>query len=326
LKIVHDFSGETPDGVVQYIQKSFDVINDESSNHVLMNGYMCLWNEELKDQYKDYERKSLLALWTPCEFFENPPKRLDQLTEAYSYFDDIFCVCPYSCDYFNSLFGTNRFKYIPYPYTNYSVADPIEINKGVDVCYFGGLHLGVHHDSVKAIGSLSHKFLTKNPNDRHLATHFDIPTEYKLKEVSRCKVSLNFNILQLNEKMVYEVTRSYPQKNEAFAWLPHKIAPQFKVRVHESASCGSLILCLKDPWNVIEDFYTPGTEFCYFSDPSELPELIKLIHDDWSYYSEIARRGYERSKSYTVEKLATFMKTLDPRLVTWKKGKKYLDV
>ena len=63
---------------------------------------------------------------------------------------------------------------------------------------------------------------------------------------------------------------------QAFDLFDEGIMPQFKVRTHEITSSKSLMLVKKDPWNLIEDFYTPGKEFVYFED---FEELRDLIHD-----------------------------------------------
>ena len=68
MKIVSNFKGDCDWCVVPYMHKSLLPFNDDDSDEVLMNGVEWIFDNEIKKPYKDYKRKALLALWSPCEF------------------------------------------------------------------------------------------------------------------------------------------------------------------------------------------------------------------------------------------------------------------
>ena len=105
--------------------------------------------------------------------------------------------------------------------------------------------------------------------------------------------------------------------NEAFNNWDINIMPQFKVRTHEIATCKSLILCFKDPWNLIEDFYEPDIDFIYFSNFEELDELLIDIDKNFTKYQPIIENAYNKVKNYSVEKIFEYIKTNDDSLITW---------
>ena len=91
MKIVSNFNGDAEWGVVPYIHKSLLKFNGSSCTEVLMNGVEWIYNDEIKKLYKDYKRKSLLALWSPCEF---TGKKDYYHFEHYDFFDDVFLCVP----------------------------------------------------------------------------------------------------------------------------------------------------------------------------------------------------------------------------------------
>ena len=65
---------------------------------------------------------------------------------------------------------------------------------------------------------------------------------------------------------------------------------------------------MRDPWNVIEDFYDKD-EFVYFDDVEELPQKINDILNNWSDYQDMIEKAYKRSLNYTTENLIKQIKT-----------------
>ena len=93
-------------------------------------------------------------------------------------------------------------------------------------------------------------FLTKEDHYKLYCTHVFLPNDEKLKELSKCRSSLSFN-------MIYMSPASKKNNFQAFERFDEGIMPQFKVRTFEIASCKSLLLVKKDPWNLVEDFFEP---------------------------------------------------------------------
>ena len=68
MKTVYDWSHDCTWGVVPYVQESLDLLNEDTSDSVIMNGAAWLYEKDLRDKFKDYKRRCLLAFWSPCEF------------------------------------------------------------------------------------------------------------------------------------------------------------------------------------------------------------------------------------------------------------------
>ena len=78
--------------------------------------------------------------------------------------------------------------------------------------------------------------------------------------------------------------------------------PQIKSRVFEAAFNKSLILCLKDPWNIIEMFFKPETEFIYFENEIDLAEKILYIKNNYKEFEHIIENAYQKAiNNYTTQ-------------------------
>jgi hypothetical protein len=329
MKIAYDFSRfECEWGVVPYMNQDLLLHNDEDSDCVLFNGAAALYDKPFREEYRDYRRRCLLALWSPCEMIEEPNK---YHFDSFEFFTDVYCVCPFTCHFMNQFFKENKFKYIPYPFTNHTIT-----HDGVYdslVSWFGGCHGEDHQKGIDTIRNHSHKYITSRRNvgplgmnyrEREYPTHVDISTEDKLIEVSRCRSSLTFNKLYLGDAWG---TISHCRNegsfldgnlyNKAFDHFDEKIMPQFKVRTHEIASCKSLILAHKDPWNLIEDFYTADEDFIYFDNFEELDSILKEMEKDPLLYADVAENGFHKSQMYSVDKIYEYIRTEDESLITW---------
>jgi hypothetical protein len=309
MKIVNDFSGDYTLGLTPYINKSFENINDEE-DLIIFNGFHTLENRPLLNRYTDAKRRCLINVWSPCEFAQ--PFNM----EAYRYFTEVYCVCKYTCKIANKYFQEEKFIYFPFAFTNYSSTH--NDTKEHDVCYFGGIHVPEQDKALFALKKFNHQFFSFGPHGSHATSaNKIISTEDKLKAVSKCKISLCYNWISVENKHKKNLSANGFNHPAFYGSHGSHIAPQFKVRVHESASCGSLILCRKDEWKLIEDFYTENKEFVYFENEDELPEKIKDITENWDKYKTIAQNGYKRSQQYTIENFYPFMKTKDKSLITW---------
>ena len=313
MKIVSDWSHDCNWGVVPYVQKSLDKYSEEGSDSVLMNGAAWLYEKSLREKYKDYKRRCLLAFWSPCEF--TAQKDFYHL-DAYSFFTEVYCVCPFTCKFMNDYFGYEKFKYFPYMFTNRSVTE--YGNYDADCSWMGSIHGQDHISAIEVISKFKYKFLTSqrntwmhHPYEYNKATHVFLPNDDKLKELSKCKSSLSFN-------MIYMSPASKKNNFKAFEFFDQGIMPQFKVRTFEIASCKSLLIVKKDPWNLVEDFFEPGKEFVYFENFTELEEIINDVSKNFERYQPIVDAAYERCKDYTVESVLPYIKQDDKNLITWR--------
>jgi spore maturation protein CgeB len=104
------------------------------------------------------------------------------------------------------------------------------------------------------------------------------------------------------------------ENNHAFSLVPRPhqlwqrltkrnvVVPQLKSRVFEAAFGRSLILCKRDPFNVIERYFEPGKEFVYY-DEGRFKETVKEILANYQNYEPIIERAYKRAiENYTTAK------------------------
>jgi hypothetical protein len=319
MKIIKNFDGDALWGIIPYIQTIFDKFNNDESEDAFFNGVHFIYNKNLREQYSKYNRRVLFAHWSPCEFLG---KKDYHFFDAYDFFTEVYCVCPFTCKFMNNYYGYEKFIYIPYPFTNYSVSD---FGNYDSVCsWFGSIHGNDHIKAIEHISKHKYKFITSqlntwmmHPYEFNKCTHVNLTTDNKLIEVSKSKSSLTFNKLYMNGSSMNN--RYYNNiENESFKYFNKGIMPQFKVRTHEIATCKSLILAHKDEWDLIEDFYEPNKDFIYFKNFEELDYLLNDIDINFEKYTPIIENAFEKVKNYSVENIFNFIKTKDKSLITWK--------
>ncbi len=336
MKIVHGMSQDMLTNMENYfawgggvyVIKDLLQKSNEDSDHVLMVTLDCARKDSIKEQYQHYKTKSLITEWTPCEFAEIPSRNLTHVLKDYEYFDNVYCICPYSCKYLNNLYGYNKFKYAPCWFTNYTVQNPFEIEKDTDICYVGGIHLIAHAQAIDVMSNYKYKFLTLgtcgHPDIDKYRTHQKLLTSEKYYQMVTCRISLNINMIDFRQHHINMLMSDHDivQKHRAFNNIYSGTAPQFKMRVHESASVGALILCKRDNWNIIEDFYEEGKEFIYYDESEELHDIIKDVRENWNNkYKQITKNAYNRYLQYTTDNLWDYIKTSDKNLITWNTDK-----
>lgn len=319
MKVIRNFGGDAEWGVLPYLQNTLNSLSDESSEDVFFNGVQFIDDISLLEPYKDYRRKVLFAHWSPCEFMTRDGY---YYLDAYEFFTEVYCVCPFTCAFMNKHYGYEKFKYIPYPYTNYSVDTFYQYDS--TICWFGSIHGKDHIDAIDVMSNFNYKFITSqqntwmhHPYEYQKCTHVGLTTPDKLKEVSKTRASLTFNKLYVSPNTRYNPGFEN-NKLRAFDYFQYGILPQFKVRTHEIATCKSLILCHRDPWNLIEDFYESGKHFVYFDTFGELTDILHDIEINFDRYYPIIENAYNEVKKYSVENIFEYIKTDNKSLINWR--------
>ncbi|MAL45781.1 MAG: hypothetical protein CME98_17465 [Hyphomonas sp.] len=313
MRVKHDWSHDASWGVVPYVQESLAALSDEESNHILLNGAAWLYDRNLREKYKDYDRRCLLAFWSPCEFTS---KTNFYHFDDYDFFTEVYCVCPFTCKFMNEHYGYEKFKYIPYMFTNRSVTEYGQYD--ADCSWMGSIHGRDHVRAIEVMSKFKYKFMTSqkntwmhHPYEYQKCTHVMLPNDLKLQELSKCRSSLSFN-------MIYMSPASRKNNFDAFERFDEGIMPQFKVRTFEIASCKSLLLVKKDPWNLVEDFFEPGKDFIYFENFNELQAIIEDVSKNFESYQGVIESAFNRVQDYTVEKIYEYIKQNDNNLITWR--------
>lgn len=245
--------------------------------------------------------------------FEEPNKffRGENFASYDPDFYRIFTLCPYTADYLNQLQGVERRVPIFFPFDEKAI--PAISKKDVDIIYTGHIIAKPIYRDIKKISKFNYR-LVSNSRDR-LVTDFSIGYHEKINLISRSKITLVHNLLYPTFQHIREVWK-YPdwQNNLAFKCLPNSsswpkfflnrknmVVPQLKSRVFEAAFSRSLILCKRDPFNVIEKYFEPNKEFIYFEEGG-LEDAVKNILENYEQYLPVIESAYLKAVDlYTIE-------------------------
>ncbi len=245
--------------------------------------------------------------------FEEPNKFfINENFDSYDYdFYKVLTLCPYTATYLNRLQGELRRVPIFFPF-NYSHT-PIITEKKYDVIYTG--HIVSQHvlKDLKTISRFNYRLVS---NSKHaLVTNRGVDYNEKLTLISQSRITLVHNLLYPTFRHLRNIW-NYPewQNNLAFSELPPPwrmarfftnrsamVVPQLKSRAFEAAFSRSLILCKRDPFNIIEKYFEPEKEFIYF-DEGCLSEAVARILQSYGDYQPVIDRAFERAKKeYTTD-------------------------
>tara|TARA_R110001592_G_scaffold321570_3_gene600149 strand:- start:3388 stop:4338 length:951 start_codon:yes stop_codon:yes gene_type:complete len=306
MLILEDLSAEVPDtNSFHWNFKKFSSGNDKK---VLMYGYNSSNNTKFHDQTNGY-KKIYFNNWAPCEFAQSKDHNNKISLDYDNKFNIIYSICPYSSAWLNKLQSEREYRYIFYPFCETLI--PATNIKEYDVIYHGGIHCKHHVDCLKTMRNFNYRYCSMtnyiNPLTRfHLsyATNTNLSFKDKINLVAASKVSVCYNFVDVKDSH-REIIKKLPnyKHNEAFAYINDKqIMPQFKTRFHEAAISRTINLVMRDDWNVIEDFYSPGEDFIYFDDKDDLKNKINMIVNDWDNYQSIVENAYQKSLNYTTKK------------------------
>lgn len=150
---------------------------------------------------------------------------------------------------------------------------------------------------------------------RKYITESNIPHLEKWNVMAQTKITITHSIVVCPSASLKNVYKAEGwQDNKAFSMLPKQkfwspirefvntlrgktyLVPQLKSRAFEAALCRSLILCRRDPWNVIEKFFEPDKEFVYY-ESGKLEEKIREILANWKKYEPIIENAHRKYMS-----------------------------
>lgn len=221
-------------------------------------------------------------------------------------FYKVFTLCPYTAEYLNIQQGVDRRVPIFFPFNEQYI--PARQKKEIDIIYTG--HIVSKHvlRDLKTISQFNYRLVS---NSKHsLVTNKGASYEDKIDLISKSRVTLVHNLLYPRFYHLINIWRySNWRDNKAFSQLPSPlnaaqffinrsgmVVPQLKSRVFEAAFARSLILCKRDPFNVIERFFEPDKEFIYYEE-GQLTSTLSKILADYDMYQPIVERAFERAQS-----------------------------
>ena len=193
---------------------------------------------------------------------------MDSTDHFSNFVDKILTICP------PSITKRKKRKSVFWP-IDFDLVKNIEVtdsNKVYDVCYFGG-NYGIHiNEIINCINSYKSCHSNHNINIDYLQ---------KLKLISESKISVCHNLLP-------------PSANKGFT-------PQLKTRCFEAGFCKSLMLVLRDEFNIIEEWFVPDEDFIYY-DFGTLNEKVSYILNNYNSYQSIIDSAYNKCvNNYTTK-------------------------
>lgn len=308
MRVIKDLSIEVPGTNVHYF--NLDELNSDDGENVLYYGHNYLETGKSIEDTDHYRRRIYLNVIRPTEFCSSLS------IDADDKFDEIYTICPYTNRWLNAVKGVNKYRDIFYPFNEQDIPAPRV--KKYDVCYHGGIHGKKYINALKIMRKFNYRFMSQTHGINRLtnkylkyATNTNLTNREKLELIAECKISICFNTFDMrNKDDIRNIqSRKYWRKNEAFKHIEDlKIAPQFKSRCNEAAFSRTLNLVKKDPWNIIEYYYTPDVDFVYFEDLNTLEDAIRSILRDWERYQPMIESAYNKSLNYTTQRLYSIVK------------------
>ena len=190
---------------------------------------------------------------------------LDTTYKFENYVDTVFTICP------SQVTNRPKRKNVFFPFNENFI--PTSFNKKYDVVY-SGFATGNHvSDILNTIVKFNYRFISFSPE--RIVTDRNVTYKEKLNIISETKINVIHN-------------------------LTGNGTPQLKTRPFESAFCKSLILCRRDNWNIIEEWFEPNKEFLYYENSVDLEILIRNVLENYDDYLPIINSAYNRAiNNYT---------------------------
>lgn len=232
-----------------------------------------------------------------------------------TYFYKILTVCPYTEEWLNKIQGVKRRELVFIPINEEKI--PPKTEKKYDIIYVGNITSREIKRNLNILRKFNYRFVARSENK--YVTNRDVSYKEKMKLLSESKIGLVHGMLSCSGKWLRAAWNTPNiEENKAFSLIPKKtwynylwsfisikeyLIPQLKTRLTETAATRALMLYRRDPFNIIERWYTPDIDFVYY-DEGKLEEKIREILADWhtGKYQKIIDNAYDKTISeYTTK-------------------------
>jgi sugar phosphate isomerase/epimerase len=234
-----------------------------------------------------------LNVETPNAFYFTQQQLEKEVKEC----DLVYHLCPYTTNYLNAKYNTNKVKTIFFPIHLYECE---EKERSIPVLYTG--HRATDIDIYMAI--------EREINNR-ISNFNDIRNEIakndgyyrKLNFLAASKIDIVHNILPKTNRIVQYNPDFDPQYKDMFPWHNSDIhVPQVKSRIFEGAMMGCVLLVYKDESRLHEKYFTENEDFIYFEDADDLTKKVDMILANYDDYIPMAKRAQKKMKEkYTLK-------------------------
>ena len=265
---------------------SDDPIRHLGFESVHLDRDVCIHLDSVREKPFDFSSNThyLLDLETPNRWINE-----DTRSECYKneeIYDFIFSIDPFLVKKRNQQLGKQKYIYSFFPFDGNRI--PAETEKAFDVFYSGH----AKHGCMELLSCVDlYKGCIVSNNYRNAVSYTD-----KIRMNSMSKISIVHNKHILPTDLV-ESTRKLDCTE-----VRNNTLTQHKARVIEAAMCGSIMLCERDEFNIIEDLFEEGKDFLYFDDQTSLKYRIDSILADYENYKTLAINAKTKAvQNYTTE-------------------------
>ena len=257
--------------------------------------FMCQAYDQTRSGEYDDKKKIFLT-------FEEPNFCIDEDGEHVKIVDsvdEILTICPYTadtCDKRTEVILTFNQNLIPK-----------DTDKIWDVIYSGSVpgtnsepFYGPWPSYMNVMTNYNYRYINWDSGTNRACTY-----QEKLDLYSQSKIALLHNIVNVlyPQPERIEMHKKFPnsEHNKAFDLMEQTwFMPQIKTITFEAAFSKCVMLCSRDPWNIIERYFEPEVDFLYFDTAEELNDLIQDILAHYDDYEHLTESAYNRAvNNYT---------------------------
>jgi hypothetical protein len=264
----------------------------------------------------------LIEFDEPNRFFYTDKNSVTNKLDYQDAFDQILTICPYTAKWLNTKFNSKKRIPVFFPFNEHFI--PKDQPKKYDVIYTGHIlakpileiAMAMSHFNYAIVSNSDHPLVNKRGVDHQ--EKMNLIRESKITVVQNLHFMDPFHIANLqliDDFKDSEAYRLVPKKSMfqgtfvnvllgAAGRIVRKFqktfydkpifVPQIKSRAFEAAFGKSLMLVQRDPFNIIEQFFTPGKEFVYY-EQGQLKEKIDEILRDFQTYQPVIDNAYDRA-------------------------------
>ena len=216
-------------------------------------------------------------------------------------FDKIFSITKHAAMKRNEILGKDLYGYCLFPFSKNHL--PTDHTKVYDYFVSGHWYGNGYCLHREVLGPAFEKLKERRPNinGKIISGFHDGPSytyQQKLEHNAKSKISVVWNHQETSprflDRLDWLTDNVQEFRKDATG---HWCINQHKARVVEGFMTKTLVMVYKDPFNYIEDFYTPNEHFIYYEDADDLAEKIEHALDNYEdpFYQDMISKGHERA-------------------------------
>jgi hypothetical protein len=186
-----------------------------------------------------------------------------------------------------------------FPFSEKNVSKYINSKKRYDVCISASIFPLWVKNLLSQLYKLNLRICIISKFEK-FATHPNVSYKEKLDLIAQSKISICWNDISvkkfnLSEKKIFDL-------NKQGVVIKNNHITQHKSRIQESAFCKSLIICKRDPFNIIEDIYNENENFHYINgEDSDIDKILSIIANYETYQQNIESTYQLALEKYTTK-------------------------